>query len=104
MAHHPLPEGWEELFDEELQQPFFIDHNTQTTTWVDPRDRFTKKPSFALCEEDELPCTLLPAGGARKEEKKEEEEKDREEEEEEGIVVEEEEEEEEEEEKKKKKE
>lgn len=43
------------MYDEELQRLFFIDHNTQTTTWVDPRDRYTKKPTFALCEEDELP-------------------------------------------------
>eukprot|EP00050_Salpingoeca_kvevrii_P015155 m.44035 g.44035 ORF g.44035 m.44035 type:complete len:642 (-) comp6184_c0_seq1:377-2302(-) len=50
-----LPEGWEEVFDEASQRPFFIDHNTQTTTWVDPRDRLTKKATFAACHPDELP-------------------------------------------------
>jgi ABC-type Fe3+ transport system substrate-binding protein len=28
----PLPTGWEQLWDPEVRQPFFIDHNTQTTT------------------------------------------------------------------------
>ncbi|KAK3682107.1 hypothetical protein B0T22DRAFT_276098 [Podospora appendiculata] len=31
-----LPPGWEQRFTPE-QRPYFVDHNTRTTTWVDPR-------------------------------------------------------------------
>jgi len=29
--------GWEMRVDDRTNWPFFIDHNTQTTTWTDPR-------------------------------------------------------------------
>lgn len=32
----PLPAGWEQRFTNE-GRPYFVDHNTRTTTWVDPR-------------------------------------------------------------------
>ncbi|KAK3087689.1 hypothetical protein FSP39_009194 [Pinctada imbricata] len=32
-----LPYGWEMLFDRNTGWPYFIDHNTRTTTWEDPR-------------------------------------------------------------------
>ncbi|KGB76665.3 hypothetical protein CNBG_2503 [Cryptococcus deuterogattii R265] len=32
----PLPSGWEQRFTPE-GRPYFVDHNTRTTTWVDPR-------------------------------------------------------------------
>ncbi|GAA5884202.1 hypothetical protein JCM16303_002404 [Sporobolomyces ruberrimus] len=32
----PLPAGWEQRFTPE-GRPYFVDHNTRTTTWVDPR-------------------------------------------------------------------
>jgi E3 ubiquitin-protein ligase NEDD4 len=32
----PLPQGWEQRFTPE-GRPYFVDHNTRTTTWVDPR-------------------------------------------------------------------
>ncbi|CEF70020.1 WW domain-containing protein [Strongyloides ratti] len=32
----PLPHGWEQVFDER-GNPYFVDHNTQSTTWYDPR-------------------------------------------------------------------
>ena len=32
-----LPPGWEMIFDHATGWPYFIDHNTQTTTWEDPR-------------------------------------------------------------------
>ena len=37
-AEIPLPPGWDFCrdFDNKL---YFIDHNTQKTTWIDPRDR-----------------------------------------------------------------
>nr|XP_022328024.1 protein WWC2-like isoform X2 [Crassostrea virginica] len=50
----PLPEGWEECLDFDGKR-FFIDHNTRQTTWIDPRDRYTKPQSFADCVGDELP-------------------------------------------------
>ncbi|XP_071572617.1 protein kibra [Temnothorax nylanderi] len=50
----PLPEGWDvaQDFDGKV---YFIDHNTRKTTWIDPRDRFTKPQSFADCIGNELP-------------------------------------------------
>jgi protein KIBRA len=50
-----LPPGWEEMVDAETGQTFFVDHNTRTTSWVDPRDFFKKKATFAECSGDELP-------------------------------------------------
>ena len=32
-----LPPGWEMLCDARTGWPYFVDHNTQTTTWEDPR-------------------------------------------------------------------
>ncbi|KAF5369483.1 hypothetical protein D9758_002754 [Tetrapyrgos nigripes] len=32
----PLPQGWEERRTAE-GRPYFVDHNTRTTTWIDPR-------------------------------------------------------------------
>ncbi|KAI8808254.1 hypothetical protein BJ742DRAFT_285897 [Cladochytrium replicatum] len=32
----PLPSGWEQRYTPE-GRPYFVDHNTRTTTWVDPR-------------------------------------------------------------------
>lgn len=34
-----LPQGWEMLVDATTGWPFFVDHNTKTTTWQDPRKR-----------------------------------------------------------------
>ncbi|XP_035825058.1 protein KIBRA isoform X1 [Aplysia californica] len=50
----PLPEGWEKAVDYDGKS-FFIDHNNRRTTWIDPRDRFTKPQTFADCVGDELP-------------------------------------------------
>ncbi|KAL4231016.1 regulation of hippo signaling [Mactra antiquata] len=50
----PLPDGWEEGRDYD-NKVFFINHNTQQTTWIDPRDRYTKPPTFSDCVGDELP-------------------------------------------------
>jgi len=35
-ASGPLPNGWEERYTPE-GRPYYVDHNTRTTTWVDPR-------------------------------------------------------------------
>ncbi|XP_014462061.2 protein KIBRA isoform X2 [Alligator mississippiensis] len=50
----PLPAGWEEARDYD-GKVYYIDHATRTTSWVDPRDRYTKPLTFADCISDELP-------------------------------------------------
>ncbi|XP_042307856.1 protein KIBRA isoform X3 [Sceloporus undulatus] len=50
----PLPEGWEEARDYD-GKVYYIDHATKSTSWVDPRDRYTKPLTFADCISDELP-------------------------------------------------
>ncbi|XP_053398838.1 protein KIBRA-like isoform X2 [Mercenaria mercenaria] len=50
----PLPEGWEEGRDFD-GKVFYINHTTQQTTWIDPRDRYTKPQTFSDCVGDELP-------------------------------------------------
>ena len=32
-----LPPGWEMIFDHRTGWPYFVDHNSRTTTWDDPR-------------------------------------------------------------------
>ncbi|GFQ74226.1 protein kibra [Trichonephila clavata] len=50
----PLPDGWDvgQDFDGKI---YFIDHINKKTTWIDPRDRYTKPQTFADCVGDELP-------------------------------------------------
>lgn len=47
----PLPEGWDMGIDFD-GKPYFIDHQSKTTTWIDPRDRsvlgFTSPNSVLL--------------------------------------------------------
>ncbi|XP_072256913.1 protein KIBRA [Pyxicephalus adspersus] len=50
----PLPEGWEEARDVD-GKIYYIDHTNKTTSWIDPRDRYTKPLTFADCIGDELP-------------------------------------------------
>lgn len=50
----PLPEGWEAAQDHD-GKVYYIDHANKTTSWVDPRDRYTKPLTFADCISDELP-------------------------------------------------
>uniref|UniRef100_A0AAY4EF73 WW domain-containing protein n=1 Tax=Denticeps clupeoides TaxID=299321 RepID=A0AAY4EF73_9TELE len=50
----PLPEGWEEARDFD-GKVYYIDHVSHTTSWIDPRDRYTKPLTFADCIGDELP-------------------------------------------------
>ncbi|XP_060096605.1 protein KIBRA [Heteronotia binoei] len=50
----PLPDGWEEARDYD-GKVYYIDHAAKTTSWVDPRDRYTKPLTFADCISDELP-------------------------------------------------
>ncbi|XP_022903657.2 protein kibra isoform X1 [Onthophagus taurus] len=50
----PLPDGWDVARDYD-GKVYFIDHNSKKTTWIDPRDRFTKPQTFADCIGNELP-------------------------------------------------
>ncbi|XP_011355078.1 protein KIBRA [Pteropus vampyrus] len=50
----PLPEGWEKARDFD-GKVYYIDHTSRTTSWIDPRDRYTKPLTFADCISDELP-------------------------------------------------
>uniref|UniRef100_A0A673JQA2 Membrane-associated guanylate kinase, WW and PDZ domain-containing protein 1 n=1 Tax=Sinocyclocheilus rhinocerous TaxID=307959 RepID=A0A673JQA2_9TELE len=49
----PLPDNWEMAYTEK-GEVYFIDHNTKTTSWLDPRLAKKAKPPED-CEEDELP-------------------------------------------------
>uniref|UniRef100_A0A8C7DCI2 Membrane-associated guanylate kinase, WW and PDZ domain-containing protein 1 n=1 Tax=Oncorhynchus kisutch TaxID=8019 RepID=A0A8C7DCI2_ONCKI len=49
----PLPENWEMAYTEK-GEVYFIDHNTKTTSWLDPRLAKKAKPPEE-CKEDELP-------------------------------------------------
>ncbi|XP_017563078.1 membrane-associated guanylate kinase, WW and PDZ domain-containing protein 2a isoform X2 [Pygocentrus nattereri] len=49
----PLPDNWEMAYTEK-GEVYFIDHNTKTTSWLDPRLAKKAKPPEE-CNEDELP-------------------------------------------------
>ncbi|KAG8435807.1 hypothetical protein GDO86_013666 [Hymenochirus boettgeri] len=36
-SNDPLPPGWEIKLDPQTGWPFYVDHNSRTTTWSDPR-------------------------------------------------------------------
>lgn len=50
----PLPQNWEKAFTER-GEAYFIDHNTGTSHWLDPRLSKFQKKSLEECTEDELP-------------------------------------------------
>uniref|UniRef100_H2MM99 Membrane-associated guanylate kinase, WW and PDZ domain-containing protein 3 n=1 Tax=Oryzias latipes TaxID=8090 RepID=H2MM99_ORYLA len=52
-SQEPLPKNWEMAYTE-TGMVYFIDHNTKTTTWLDPRLAMKAKPP-EKCEEGELP-------------------------------------------------
>ncbi|XP_043353745.1 membrane-associated guanylate kinase, WW and PDZ domain-containing protein 2 isoform X24 [Dermochelys coriacea] len=49
----PLPDNWEMAYTEK-GEVYFIDHNTKTTSWLDPRLAKKAKPPEE-CKENELP-------------------------------------------------
>ncbi|XP_039707704.1 membrane-associated guanylate kinase, WW and PDZ domain-containing protein 1 isoform X15 [Pteropus medius] len=51
----PLPENWEMAYTEN-GEVYFIDHNTKTTSWLDPRCLNKQQKSLEECEDDELPA------------------------------------------------
>uniref|UniRef100_H3CJJ1 Membrane associated guanylate kinase, WW and PDZ domain containing 1b n=1 Tax=Tetraodon nigroviridis TaxID=99883 RepID=H3CJJ1_TETNG len=48
----PLPENWEMAYTED-GEVYFIDHNTKTTSWVDPRCLNKPQKPLEECEDDE---------------------------------------------------
>ncbi|CAL8105229.1 unnamed protein product [Orchesella dallaii] len=50
----PLPANWEMAYTEK-GEVYFIDHNTGTSHWLDPRLARVQKKSLDECEDDELP-------------------------------------------------
>ncbi|KAF8768407.1 Membrane-associated guanylate kinase like protein [Argiope bruennichi] len=50
----PLPENWEKAFTSN-GEPYFIDHNTGTSQWLDPRLSRIQKKTIEDCGDDELP-------------------------------------------------
>uniref|UniRef100_A0A8C8VR56 Membrane-associated guanylate kinase, WW and PDZ domain-containing protein 1 n=1 Tax=Pelusios castaneus TaxID=367368 RepID=A0A8C8VR56_9SAUR len=51
----PLPENWEMAYTEN-GEVYFIDHNTKTTSWLDPRCLNKQQKPLEECEDDELPA------------------------------------------------
>lgn len=43
-----LPPGWEMIFDHRTGWPYFVDHNSHTTTWEDPRVSFAKVSGWSV--------------------------------------------------------
>ncbi|KAK1786885.1 hypothetical protein P4O66_017267 [Electrophorus voltai] len=50
----PLPDNWEMAYTES-GEVYFIDHNTKTTSWMDPRCQDKQQKPIEECDDDELP-------------------------------------------------
>uniref|UniRef100_A0A8C1QJJ9 Membrane-associated guanylate kinase, WW and PDZ domain-containing protein 1 n=1 Tax=Cyprinus carpio TaxID=7962 RepID=A0A8C1QJJ9_CYPCA len=50
----PLPDNWELAYTESGEM-YFIDHNTKTTSWMDPRCQDKQRKLPEDCDDDELP-------------------------------------------------
>merc|ERR1719189_1576190 len=50
----PLPPNWEKAYTEK-GEPYFIDHNSGTSHWLDPRLSRVQKQRPEDCDEGELP-------------------------------------------------
>ncbi|KAJ8259766.1 hypothetical protein GJAV_G00173160 [Gymnothorax javanicus] len=48
----PLPDNWEMAYTEN-GEVYFIDHNTKTTSWIDPRSLDKPQKPLEECEDDE---------------------------------------------------
>uniref|UniRef100_A0A671T7M9 Membrane-associated guanylate kinase, WW and PDZ domain-containing protein 1 n=1 Tax=Sinocyclocheilus anshuiensis TaxID=1608454 RepID=A0A671T7M9_9TELE len=61
----PLPENWEMAYTEN-REVYFIDHNTKTTSWIDPRCLDKPQKPLEECEDDGMKMWLsfcpLPTG------------------------------------------
>lgn len=49
-----LPSGWSRRFDKSRRRPYYVDHNTKTTTWHHPRGRSSTRHSW----EETLPSSV----------------------------------------------
>ena len=45
-SNQALPPGWEMRIDSQTGWPFFVDHNTQVTTWQDPRKNMVRLTAY----------------------------------------------------------
>lgn len=50
-----LPRGWERAYDKNTNRYYYVDHNTKSTTWLNPLDRETMPRSCKECRGDQLP-------------------------------------------------
>ena len=50
----PLPSNWEKAYTDK-GEPYFIDHSSGTSHWLDPRLVRVQKKRPEECDEDELP-------------------------------------------------
>ena len=50
----PLPQNWEKAYTDK-GEPYFIDHSSGTSHWLDPRLSRVQKKRPEECDEDELP-------------------------------------------------
>lgn len=50
----PLPPNWEQAYTDK-GEPYFIDHNSGTSHWLDPRLSRVQKKRPEECDGDELP-------------------------------------------------
>uniref|UniRef100_A0A3B1JJH0 Membrane-associated guanylate kinase, WW and PDZ domain-containing protein 1 n=1 Tax=Astyanax mexicanus TaxID=7994 RepID=A0A3B1JJH0_ASTMX len=57
----PLPENWEMAYTES-GEVYFIDHNTKTTSWIDPRCLDKPQKPLEECDDDGRVASKLPAG------------------------------------------
>uniref|UniRef100_A0A8C0JB51 Membrane-associated guanylate kinase, WW and PDZ domain-containing protein 1 n=1 Tax=Chelonoidis abingdonii TaxID=106734 RepID=A0A8C0JB51_CHEAB len=55
----PLPENWEMAYTEN-GEVYFIDHNTKTTSWLDPRCLNKQQKPLEECEDDGIHIPFLP--------------------------------------------
>lgn len=57
----PLPGGWEERYTPE-GRPYYVDHNTRTTTWVDPRRQTIIRVMGPTAQNNLQPQTISQLG------------------------------------------
>lgn len=50
-----MPPNWEVAFDTFSRRYFYVDHNTRTTTWLNPNDKFNRPRDICECHGDQLP-------------------------------------------------
>ncbi|XP_013364044.1 PREDICTED: BAG family molecular chaperone regulator 3 isoform X3 [Chinchilla lanigera] len=63
----PLPPGWEIKIDPQTGWPFFVDHNSRTTTWNDPRvppegPKRSQSPAASDCSSSSSTASLPSSG------------------------------------------